>query len=77
MAALQEQPHKRAPQSPAHLSQRKQCRRYFSVKTCTLMQNSNLGLQVWAGALYLMSTSLKGVSSMKLRIDWGITQKTA
>ncbi len=77
MAALQEPPHKRAPQSPAHPYQCKQCSQYFSVKTCTLMQDSNLGLQVWAVELYLMSTSLKGVSSMKLRIDLGITQKTA
>ncbi len=74
MAALQEQPHKRAPQSPAHPYQ---CRQHFSVKTCTLMQDSNLGLQVWAVELYLMITSLKGVSSMKLRCYLGITQKIA
>ncbi len=41
------------------------------------MQGSKLTLQIWAAALYLMSTSLKGVSSMKLHRDLGITQKSA
>ena len=35
------------------------------------MQGSNLPLSKWALAIYLMSTSLKGVSSMKLRRDLG------
>ena len=41
------------------------------------MEASNLGFQIWAIAVYLMSTSLKGVSSMKLHRDLGITQKSA
>ena len=41
------------------------------------MQGSNLGFQVWALAFYLISTSVKGVSSVKLSRDLGITQKTA
>ena len=53
------------------------CRRYFSVKTGTAMENSNLGPQVWALASYLMSTGIKGVSSMKLHRDLDVTQKTA
>ena len=53
------------------------CRKDFSVKTGTLMHGSNLGLQTWLIALYLLSTSLKGVSSMKLHRDLGVTQKTA
>ena len=53
------------------------CRKYFSVKVGTLMQSSNLGYQLWAIAAYLIHTSLKGVSSMKLRRDLGITQKSA
>lgn len=53
------------------------CRRDFSVKTDTLMHNSPLGCQIWVLAIYLMTTSLKGVSSMKLHRDLGITQKTA
>ena len=53
------------------------CRKYFSVKTGTVMQSSKIGLQKWVIAMYLMSTSLKGVSSMKLHRDLGVTQKTA
>ena len=49
----------------------------FSVKTGTVMQGSNLSLSKWALAAYLMTTSLKGVSSMKLHRDLGITQKSA
>ena len=53
------------------------CRKDFSVRLGTLMQGSNLGFRVWAIAIYLMSTNLKGVSSMKLHRDLGITQKSA
>ena len=53
------------------------CRKWFSVKTGTVMQSSKLGLQVWAIASYLLTTGLKGQASMKLHRDLGITQKTA
>ena len=53
------------------------CRKDFSVKTGTLMQGSNLGFQTWALAIYMMSTNLKGMSSMKLHRELGITQKSA
>lgn len=53
------------------------CRKYFSVKTGTVMQSSKVALQKWVNAMYLMSTNLKGVSSMKLHRDLGVTQKTA
>ena len=55
----------------------KDCRRYFSVKWGTLMQSSKLGCQVWLLAFYLLSTGLKGTSSLKLHRDLGVTQKTA
>jgi transposase-like protein len=54
-----------------------ECREYFSVKTGTVMQSSKVALQKWVIAMYLMSTSLKGVSSMKLHRDLGLTQKSA
>ena len=53
------------------------CRSYFSVKTGTLMEKSPLPLRKWVLAIYLHMTSLKGVSSMKLHRDIGVTQKTA
>ena len=53
------------------------CRKRFSVKTATAMEHSNLGYRTWAIAMYLLTTNLKGVSSMKLHRDLGITQKSA
>ena len=41
------------------------------------MHSSPLGFQTWAVAIYLITTGLKGVSSMKLHRDLGVTQKTA
>ncbi len=55
----------------------KDCRKYFSVKTCTAMAGSPLPLLKWLYAIYLDTTSLKGVASMKLHRDLGITQKSA
>ena len=53
------------------------CRKDFSVKVGTLMQGSNLGFQKWVIALYLVTTGLKGTSSLKMHRDLKITQKTA
>ena len=53
------------------------CRKHFSVKTNSLMHGSNIGYREWAIAIYLVTTNLKGVSSMKLHRDLGITQKSA
>ena len=53
------------------------CRKFFSVKTGTMMHSSNIELSKWAIAFYLHATSLKGVSSMKLHRDLGIGQKAA
>lgn len=55
----------------------KDCRKWFSVKTGTAMQGSKLGYQKWVLAFYQMATGIKGVSSMKLHRDLGITQKSA
>ena len=53
------------------------CRSYFSVKTGTPLQAGKIPMRKWALAMYLMTTSMKGVSSMKLYRDLGITQKAA
>ena len=45
------------------------CRKFFSPKTGTPMQSSNLGYQAWAIAIYLMTTGIKGTASMKLHRD--------
>ena len=41
------------------------------------MQDSKVPLRKWAIAIYMHLTSLKGVSSMKLHRDIGVTQSTA
>ena len=66
----------------AHKSMTHRCRDSpgkprFSVKTGTFMQSSKLGYQTSAIAPYLVTTNLKGVSSMKLHRDFEITRKSA
>ena len=53
------------------------CKKDFTVKVGTVMEGSNLSLSKWAIAFYLVTTNLKGISSMKLHRDLGITQKAA
>ena len=53
------------------------CREYFSVRKGTVMQSGKLGFQKWIVALYMMTTGIKGTSSMKLHRDLGIRQATA
>ena len=53
------------------------CRRDFSVKTDTIMHGSKLSLKTWGIAMYILTTGIKGTSSMKLHRDLKVTQKTA
>ena len=53
------------------------CRKYFSVRTGTVLAHSKAPLKKWVIAIYLELTSLKGISSMKLHRDIGVTQSTA
>ena len=55
----------------------KGCAKRFSTKTGTVMEGSKLGFQVWIVAAFLLSTSLKSVSSMKLHRDLNINQRSA
>ncbi len=55
----------------------KKCAKRFSAKTGTVMEGSKLRFQVWMIATYLLSTSLKSVSSMKLHRDLNINQRSA
>ena len=53
------------------------CRSYFSCRTGTVMAQSRIPVQKRVFSIYLCVTNLKGVSSMKLHRDLGVTQKTA
>ncbi len=55
----------------------KACAKRFSTKIGTVVEGSKLGFQVWLLATYLLSTSLKSVSSIKLHRDLGINQRSA
>ena len=55
----------------------KVCAKRFSIKTGSVMEGSKIGYQDWVIAIFLVTTSLKSVSSMKLHRDLGITQKSA
>ena len=50
---------------------------HFSAWIGTVLERSRVPLRKWLFALYLETTSLKGVSSMKLHRDLKVTQKTA
>ena len=53
------------------------CRSYFSVRTGTVMERSKIPLRKWVIAFYLEVTSPKGVSSMRIHRELGISQKSA
>lgn len=49
----------------------------FTVRTGTIFERSKIPLRGWLYAMYLLVTSRKGVSSMQLAKQLGITQKSA
>lgn len=57
--------------------QKKGCGKRFSVREGTVIQDSKLSYQIWALAIYIIDTGIKGVSSVKLHRDLDVTQKTA
>lgn len=53
------------------------CKKDFSVRTGTIFERSHIPLHKWIYAMYLLMTSRKGVSSLQLSKELGITQKSA
>ncbi|MDO8462725.1 MAG: IS1595 family transposase [bacterium] len=53
------------------------CRKDFTIKTGTVFGESKISLQKWFIAIYLLTTSPKGISSVQLAKQLGVTQKTA
>ena len=53
------------------------CQRIFSVKVGTIFEDTKIELQKWFAAIYLMTSHKKGISSLQLHKDIGVTQKTA
>lgn len=55
----------------------KGCRKQFTIRTGTVMEDSKIPLRKWVYAMYLLTVSRKGVSSIQLAKELGITQKSA
>lgn len=53
------------------------CEEDFTVRTGTIFERSHVPLHKWIYAMYLLVTSRKGISSMQLAKESGITQKSA
>ena len=49
----------------------------FTVRIGTVMERTRLSYRIWAIELYLYVSSIKGIFSMKLHRELGITQKSA
>lgn len=52
------------------------CREDFTIKTGTVFGESKLPIRKWFIAIYLLSTTSKGISSIQLAKHVGVTQKT-
>jgi transposase-like protein len=53
------------------------CKEDFTVRTSTIFERSHVPLHKWIYAMYLLVTARKGISSMQLAKEIGITQKSA
>jgi transposase-like protein len=52
------------------------CKKDFSVRTGTIFERSHIPLHKWIYAMYLLMTARKGVSSLQLGKEIGVTQKS-
>lgn len=53
------------------------CKKDFTIKTKTVFGESKIPMQKWFVAIYLLSVNKKGISSIQLAKQIGVTQKTA
>jgi transposase-like protein len=53
------------------------CRKQFTVRIGTIFEDSHIPLNKWLMAIHLMTSSKKGVSSLQLSRELGITPKSA
>jgi len=54
-----------------------ECKEDFTVRTGTIFERSHIPLHKWIYAMYLLVTARKGISSLQLSKEIGITQKSA
>lgn len=53
------------------------CRKQFSVKVGSIMEDSPLGLDKWLAAIWMIANCKNGISSYEIHRALGITQKSA
>jgi len=53
------------------------CKIVYTVRTGTIFERSHVPLHKWLYAIYLLATTRKGVSSLQLSKEIGITQKSS
>lgn len=53
------------------------CKKDFTVRVGTIFERSHVPLDKWIFAMYLLVTASKGISSLQLSKEIGVTQKTA
>ena len=53
------------------------CKQVYTVRTGTIFERSHVPLDKWLYAIYLVVTARKGISSLQLSKEIGVTQKTA
>jgi transposase-like protein len=69
-------------ESPMFLKTRKiwkcsKCRKQFSLKAGTLLEDSPIGLDRWLPAIWMIANARNGIGSHELGRAIGVTQKTA
>lgn len=55
----------------------KGCKKHFSIKLGTVMEDSPIGLDKWLSAIWLIVSAKNGISSYEIHRSIGITQKSA
>src|SRR5687768_682904 len=63
--------------TPLYKCANKECHKKFNVLSGTIFDNTKIPLTKWFEAIYVITSHKKGISSIQLGKDIGVTQKTA
>jgi len=61
----------------SHTYKCKECKKKFNAKIGTIFENTKIPLSKWFVSIYIATSHKKGISSLQLSRDIGVTQKTA
>ena len=79
LRGVRSKPSKKHPEGKERhgLKKCKDCGKQFTVRIGTIFEDSHIDLHLWLQAIYLMTSSKKGISSHQLHRTLGITVKSA